>query len=86
MQPIDFEGSNCVYAKDQPEYIPLPVCKVPGQEGEVISIWKPTFRERIKILFGGNIGLSMWTFNHPLQPIRIFVSSHKEKKGEHVNV
>ncbi|MCE5184560.1 MAG: hypothetical protein LLF76_00345 [Planctomycetaceae bacterium] len=79
MKPIDFEGSNCVYAKDQPKYIPLPVCKVPGPEGEVISVWKPTDEERKQIAEGANIALSMWTFNQPLQPIRMFVGHHKEK-------
>ncbi len=79
MEPIDFEGTNCIFAKDQPEYMTLPVCKIIGEEGEVISIWKPTKKERFQILFGFNIGLSLWTFNNNLQPQRIFVSSQKEK-------
>lgn len=79
MKPVDFELSNCIYAEDQPEYLPLPVRKITGEEGEVISLWKPTLLERIKILFGKNIGLSLWTFHKALTPSRVFVSDYKEK-------
>jgi hypothetical protein len=78
MQPINFEGVTKVYAKDQPEYLPLPVCQVPGIEGEVISVWKPTDEERLAIANGANIGLSCWTFHRPLQPVRVFVADHAE--------
>jgi len=73
MKPIKFKGYNCIFAKDQPEYIPLPVKKIIGHKGEIISVWKPTLKERIKILFGFNIGLSLLTFNEPLQPLKIFI-------------
>ncbi len=73
MKPIKFSGYNCVFAKDQPKYIPLPAKKIVGVEGKVTSVWKPTFKERLKILFGFNIGLSLWTFNHSLQPQRVFI-------------
>lgn len=82
MKPIDFDKANCTYVKDQPEYMPLPAQKKKGAEGEVISVWKPTFKERVKLLFGSNIGLSMWTFNGPLTPSRVFISEYKEKKGD----
>jgi len=85
MDPIDFEGSNCVFAEDQPEYLPLPVRKVDGKEGEVISVWKPTLKERLQILIGANIGLSLWTFHGPLTPSRIFVDHHKEKNDKQKN-
>lgn len=80
MRPIKFRGYNCVFAEDQPEYIPLPVKKITGKKGEVISVWKPTFKERLRILFGFNIGLSLWTFNLPLQPLRVFIFE-KNKNG-----
>lgn len=56
-----------VYAKNQPEYLPLPVIKDP--DGLVISRWKLSFRERIRIFLSGNLWLHLSTFNHPLQPI-----------------
>jgi len=68
MKPIEFEGFNCTYAKDQPEYLPLPVHKTPG--GEVISCWALTWRERLRVLFAGRVWHSVLTFNAPLQPQR----------------
>jgi len=82
MRPIDFDDATDIYAEDQPEYLPLRVEKVPGKEGEIISVWKPTFKERIAILFGNNIGLSVWTFHKRLSPLRIFITDCKEKKGK----
>jgi hypothetical protein len=66
MKPIEFDGFNCVYAKDHPEYLPLPVHKTP--EGEVISCWALTWRERLRVLFTGKLWHSVLTFNSPLQP------------------
>lgn len=60
-----------VYAKDQPEYTPLPAVRT--VQGEVITRWKLTFRERLVVLFSGNIWLNLLTFNNPLQPIKLSV-------------
>jgi hypothetical protein len=68
MHPIEFKEQNCVFAKDQPQYLPLPCHKT--EDGEVISCWNFTFMERLKILFGKPLWLSMLTFNSPLQPQR----------------
>ena len=38
MQPIEFKGQNVIYAKDQPQYLPLPALQLPN--GEVISCWQ----------------------------------------------
>lgn len=70
MKPVEFPGHNVVYAKDQPEYLPLPAYKRPGDEGDVTSCWKLSLRERIKLLFTGRIYWSQWTFDGPLQPQR----------------
>ena len=66
MKPIEFPEQNCVYAKDQPEYLPLPVHKT--EDGMVVSCWALTWRERVKMLFTGRMWWSVLTFNHPLQP------------------
>jgi hypothetical protein len=73
MEPIGFPEQNCVFAKDQPEYLPLPVHKTP--EGEVISCWQLTGWERVKVFFRGRIWWSVLTFNKPLQPQCPFVDS-----------
>ncbi|HNX52329.1 MAG TPA: hypothetical protein PKI68_01145 [Pontiellaceae bacterium] len=69
MKPIKFKEVNVTYAENQPEYLPLPVYRKPGAECEVVSCWKLTRRERLKILITGKFWLSIWTFGHPLQPI-----------------
>ena len=69
MSPIEFEGQNVVYAKDQPEYLPLPAHKSP--QGTVTSCWKLMWRERMSVLFCGRVYLTLLTFNEPLQPIRM---------------
>jgi hypothetical protein len=73
MKPIEFEEQNCVYAEDQPEYLPLPVFKEKGEEGAVTSCWALTWRaltwrERLRLLWTGRVWLTVWTFNEPLQP------------------
>lgn len=73
MIPITFPEHNCVYAKDQPEYLPLPVHKT--VDGMVISCWQLTWRERLKVLFTGCVWYSILTFNRPLQPQRPSVDS-----------
>jgi hypothetical protein len=30
MTPVEFKGQNAIFAKDQPEYLPLPALIVPG--------------------------------------------------------
>jgi len=76
MKPIKFNGSNCVFAENQPPYLPLPAYKNEKDlKGVVVSCWKLTFLERLKILFRGRLYFSVWTFNKPLQPQRPFVDN-----------
>lgn len=82
MKPIEFEGVNCTYAKDQPEYLPLPVKKLEGAEGRVVACWKMSPRERIKALFTGCVWVSLWTFNKPLTPSRLSVDRDELIPGE----
>ena len=67
MIPKTFKEVNVVFAKDQPEYLPLPAFK--SEEGEVVTCWKLSWRERFRILFFGELWLSMMTFNKPLTPL-----------------
>ena len=70
MRPIEFKGSNTIFAKDQPEYLPLPAYKSNNKEGEVTSCWKLSLKERFKVLLRGRMYFSVWTFNKKLQPQR----------------
>jgi hypothetical protein len=76
MKPVKFKGFNTVYAKDQPEYLPLPVYRSYG--GEVLSCWKMSWRERLVALLTGRVWLNLLTFNNPLQPQRIMVGLRKK--------
>ncbi len=66
MKPIKFKGSNIVFAKDQPEYLPLPAFR--SEDGQVVSCWQLTWKERFKLLWTGKLFLMIATFNKPLQP------------------
>lgn len=68
MKPVEFEGSNVVYAKDQPPYLPLPAHR--NEDGRVTSCWQLSVWERFKILLTGRIFWTQMTFDQPLQPIR----------------
>lgn len=68
MTPIKFPESNITYAENQPEYLPLPAFKNDSQQGEVISCWQLSLRERITILFTGKLWVSLLSFNKPLTP------------------
>lgn len=66
MKPIDFKGRNVVLGEKQPEYIALPAHKSP--DGAVLTCWKLSWRERLKLLFTGRVWSHQLTFNMPLQP------------------
>jgi hypothetical protein len=73
MKPIEFKEQTVVFAKDQPEYLPLPAFVDPSPEGNVISCWKLSFKERIHLLLHGCIWLSLMSFHKPLTPSFITV-------------
>ena len=74
--PIGLRGfKQVVYAKDQPEYLPLPALRSNDAQGWVITVWRLTWWERIKIFFGADLYASFLTFNRPLQPMELLVGS-----------
>lgn len=74
MKPVPFKHQNTVFAEDQPEYQPLPALKLNTPEGEVISCWKLSFRERLRVLFLGRVWLSLFSFNQDLTPSYLAVN------------
>ncbi len=75
MKPIDFPEVNVIYAKDQPEYNPLPVFK--DNKGTVVSCWEFTDEEIEQIKMNKCLWLSVMTFNQPLQPL--FMTADKSE-------
>jgi hypothetical protein len=70
MKPVAFPEQNCVFAENQDEYMSLPSFSDPNDEqGTVISCWKFTCWERLKLLFTGRLWVLSLTFGAPLQPI-----------------
>jgi hypothetical protein len=74
MKPVEFKHQNTVFAKNQPEYLPLPALKLDTPEGEVVSCWKLTFKERLRVLIFGEVWLSLTSYNKPLTPSFIAVN------------
>ena len=75
MKPIEFPEQNLVVAKDQPQYQPLPVFYNRNSvNGEMISCWKLTWRERFKILWSGKFYSCLLTFHRPLAPQSHYVN------------
>ena len=68
MRPIEFPEQNVVFAKDQPEYLPLPAFKNESPQGEVVSCYKLSWKERLYILVTGKLWISVLSFNKPLTP------------------
>ncbi|MHB9155652.1 MAG: hypothetical protein ACYC5N_08160 [Endomicrobiales bacterium] len=72
------ERHEVVYAKDQPEYIPLRCLRSNNQKGEVLSRWTLTPEQRKMVAEGADVFLSLWTFGQPLQPIQLAISADPE--------
>ena len=69
MKPIRFPSAMDSYAVDQPEYEPLPAHRCLDVEGTVITCWRLSWAERLKVLFTGTFFISILTFNTRLQPL-----------------
>ncbi|MFA5377608.1 MAG: hypothetical protein WC455_17795 [Dehalococcoidia bacterium] len=67
MKPINFREANVVFAKDQPEYIPLPAHRT--SDGTVTTCWRASLCERLRFLMQGRMFLQVMTFNAPIQPL-----------------
>lgn len=65
-------GELIVYAKDQPQYIPLPVYRF--KDGMLYSEWELNVDDIMEAALQGKklrVRLWQWTFNQPLQPVRL---------------
>ena len=83
MDTIKFPECNATFAENQPEYKSLPALKM--EDGEIVTCWKPSIKERLKILFSGKIWLSVLTFNKPLQPLKMSDSKPFKMGNRRVN-
>ena len=78
----EYADQEAIYAKNQPQYRPLPVLR--NSQGVLLSRWRLTDAERQAIADGADIFLYNWTFNRRLQPVRLEVGECEttmEEKG-----
>jgi hypothetical protein len=69
-----FEDKEIVYAKDQPQYIPLRTLVSAGPDRKVLSRWSLTDKQREAVAKGADIFLELSTYRKPLQPIRMMIA------------
>jgi hypothetical protein len=55
MKLLHFPEVNVVVAKDQPQYRPLPAYRSESPEGRLCCCWQLSWRERLYLLFTGQI-------------------------------
>lgn len=65
MNPISFPEQTIVLAKDQPQYLPLPVWQ---DSQQTISCWRLSLIERFKLIISGKLWIRQLNFNESLQP------------------
>lgn len=74
MEVIGFPEQAVVFAKDQPEYLPLPAYRFKDDpHGRIACCWRLSWRERFKILLSGVLWQQVLTFNQPLQPQKLTI-------------
>jgi hypothetical protein len=83
MTPIKYKYCNTVFAEAQPEYLPLPAWLSADTERRVVTCWKLSWRERLKILITGRLWFSQLTFGDPAQPLLPEVHCPLVKGKEH---
>jgi hypothetical protein len=80
MKLVDFPERNIVLAKDQPEYLPLPAHITTSQEHLLTCCWQLTWRERLRVLFGGVVWHQIMTFGQQLQPQKLMTEKPELEK------
>jgi hypothetical protein len=87
MELATFSQQNTVYAKDQPQYRPLPCYRYPNDpSGRIACCWSLSWRERFRVFLSGRIWHQVLTFNSPLQPHLLTVERPDFGATEHQNV
>ena len=68
MKPTSFPEQNVVFAKNQPEYLPLPGHVDSAPDMRATFCWQLTWRERLTVLLTGQVWQQVRTFGRPLLP------------------
>ena len=74
MEPIKFNEANVVYCKGKENlYEALPALIF--EDGYVVSCWKLSFKDILRLIFTRKLWLCVATFNNPRHPL--FMSTNK---------
>lgn len=74
MEPIKFNEANTVYGKGQENlYEALPALLF--EDGDVVTCWKLSFNDILRLIFTRKLWLCVATFNNTLHPL--FMSTNK---------
>jgi len=65
------EHVEVVLARDQPQYIPLPVVYLGGKSAPMVSRWRLSLKERLNIAMGADLVLTQLTFGQLFQPVHL---------------
>lgn len=74
MEAIKFKHSNVEFAKDQDQYKTLPALRIGDSKDTIITCYKLSLKERLKLLFTGRIWMSELNFNRTLTPRSLSVN------------
>lgn len=77
MKPVEFKEQNAVFGEGQKEYLPLPAYLDEGPYGHVVSCWKLSIKERLRVLLYGRVWLSQMCFHKPLQPQLVMADKYE---------
>jgi len=87
MRPLEFKEQNVVFAKDQPQYQPLPALRVPDDDqGRVITCWKLSEAEFQQIAKTRVVWLQQLTFNANLQPLYLTTNVKELNDGKRIQI
>ena len=73
MEPIKFNEANVVGKGQENLYEVLP--SLLFYDGDVVTCWKLSFKDILRLIFTRKLWLRVKTFNNPLQPL--FMSTNK---------
>jgi len=72
VRPVNFAGANITFAKDQPEYLPLPAYLYDADgRGCATTCWELDDDDLRRVLTTRRIWVQQLTFGRPLQPLRV---------------
>lgn len=74
MEPIKFNEANTVYGKGHENLYEASPALI-FEDGEVVTCWKLSFKDILRLIFTRKLWLCVATFNNPLHPL--FMSTNK---------